>query len=222
MRKRIFLYFISVFTCIGCATSPKLSQFEKNKSQIEKVAVLPFEIIFTGKIPKKTNEEMLEVIKSEESIAYQSSFSKILALQNSGKNLSIQATQKTLDILESKDISIKESWRMHPQLLAEILEVDAVVKSRIKRKVELPNQKAQRRNTLIRVLNMSGVFSGSPVPLPQSNDPNAQNIKVDYVLVESRKGDILWKKSILWNGNKNIALAQKADLVNQNSYFIFP
>ena len=93
---------------------------------------------------------------------------------------------------------------------------------RIKRKVELPNQKAQRRNTLIRVLNMSGVFSGSPVPLPQSNDPNAQNIKVDYVLVESRKGDIVWKKSILWNGNKNIALAQKADLVNQNSYFIFP
>lgn len=222
MKKVIFLCFIGFFALSGCSSSKKYSSFGNNKSRIEKIAVLPFEIIFTGKIPREVDEQMLREIESEESIAFQSSFSKILLKQNSESSLSIQPTQKTLDILESKNISIKESWKIHPQQLAELLDVNAVVKSRVKRKIEIPNKKTLRRNTVIQVLNMSGIFSGVPAPLPGTNNPNAQNIKAEYVLVESTEGDIIWKKSTLWNGDKNIALPQKADLINQNSYFIFP
>ncbi len=222
MKKIIFLYFIGVFTLLGCSTSKKYSTFEKEKSNIEKIAVLPFEIIFTGKIPKAVDEQMLKEIELEESITFQNSFSKILFLQNEENNFSIQPAQKTLDILNSKNIEVKESWKIHPQQLAKILGVDAVVKSRIKRKIEIPSKNAQRRNTVIQILNISGIFSGVPAPLPQTQNSNFQNIKVDYVLVESREGDVIWKKSTIWNGDKNIALPQKADLVNQDSYFIFP
>ena len=222
MRKIIFLYFIALITLSGCSTSKKYSNFENNKSIIERIAVLPFEIIFTGKIPKTINSQMLEEIELEESITFQNSFSKILLSQNDENSFSIQSTQKTLDILNRKNIQVKDSWKMHPQELAKILEVDAVVKSRIKRKIETPNKKTLRRNTVIQILNISGIFSGAPAPLPQTHHPNFQNIKADYVLVESNEGDIIWKKSIAWSGDKNIALPQKADLVNQDSYFIFP
>lgn len=222
IKNIIFLYFIGILTLSGCSTSKKYSNFENDKSNIEKIAVLPFEIIFTGKIPKAVDEQMLEQIELEESITFQNSFSNILLSQNGEDNFSIQPFQKTLDILRSKNIHVKESWKMHPQQLAKILEVDAVVKSRIKRKIEMPNKKMQRRNTVIQILNISGIFSGVPAPLPQSRNSNFQNIKVDYVLVESKEGDIIWKKSTLWNGDKNIALPQKADLINQDSYFIFP
>ncbi|MFK8004908.1 MAG: hypothetical protein AB8H03_00995 [Saprospiraceae bacterium] len=222
MKNIIFLYFIGFLTLSGCSSNKKYSYFENNKSKIEKIAVLPFEIIFTGKIPKELDEQMLKEIEFEESITFQNSFSKILLNQNRESNFSIQPTQKTLDILNSKNISVKESWKIHPQQLAEILGVNAVVKSRVRRKIEIPNKKTLRRNTVIQILNISGIFSGAPAPLPPTSNPNTQNIKADYVLVESKEGDIIWKKSILWNGDKNIALSQKADLINQNSYFIFP
>ena len=222
IRKIVFLYFIGVLTLPGCSSSKKYSYFENNKSKIEKIAVLPFEIIFTGKIPKVVDEQMLEEIELDESITFQNSFSKILLSQNGENNFSLQSAQETLDILKSKNIQIRESWKIHPQQLAKILEVDAVVKSRIKRKIEIPNKNDRKRNTVIQILNISGIFSGVLAPLPQTNNSNFQHIKADYVLVESKGGDIIWKKSTLWNGDKNIALQQKADLVNQNSYFIFP
>lgn len=220
MKKIIFLYFVSILTLLGCSTTKNNSYFETNNSNIEKIAILPFEIIFTGKIPKLVDEQTLEEIAFEESVTFQSSFSKILLKQNIEDNFSIQPPQRTLDILISKNIRVQESWKIHPQQLAKILNVDAVVKSRIKRKIEIPSKKVRNHNTVIQILNISGVFSGAPVPLPQN--PNFQNINADYVLVESKRGEIIWKKSTIWNGDKNIALPQKADLVNQNSYFIFP
>jgi uncharacterized coiled-coil protein SlyX len=222
IRNIIIPYFIGFLTLFGCSTTKKYSHFENNQSNIEKIAVLPFEVIFTGKIPKAISEQMLEEIELEESIAFQNSFSNILLKQNVENNFSIQSAQKTLDILTSKNIRIKESWKMHPQQLAKILGVDAVIKSRIKRKVEVPNKKALRRNTIIQMLNISGIFLGGLPALPQTHNPNFQNIEVDYILVESKEGKIVWKKSILWSGDKNIALPQKADLVNQNAYFNFP
>ncbi|MFK7775934.1 MAG: hypothetical protein AB8F94_27670 [Saprospiraceae bacterium] len=221
-RNIILLYFISSLTLSGCSTTKNNSYFENDKSNIEKIAVLPFEIIFTGKIPKAVDEQMLEQIELEESVTFQNSFSKILIDQNDENSFSIQPVQKTLDILNNKNIQVRESWKMHPQQLAKILGVDAVVKSRIKRKIEIPNKKTQRHNTVIQILNITGIFSGVPAPLPQTQNPNFQNIKADYVLVESKEGDIIWKKSTSWSGDKNIALPQKADLINQNSYFIFP
>jgi hypothetical protein len=221
MRNITFLYFIGFLTLFGCSTTNKYSYSENNQSNIEKIAVLPFEIIFTGKIPKTINKQMLEEIELEESITFQHSFSNILLQQNVENNFSIQSAQKTLEILNSKNIPIKKSWKIHPQKLAKILGVDAVVKSRIKRKIEVPNKKALRRNTVIQILNITGIFSAGPTALPRTHNPNFQNIEADYVLVESKEGKIIWKKSTLWNGHKNIALPQKADLVNQDSYFIF-
>jgi hypothetical protein len=123
---------------IGSCTPYYLSsRFESITADHRRIAILPFEMRFTGLKPEKlTDEDVLE-LEEAESRAFQISFyHEILRSTKSGRKairVDLQDYQKTLDLLDGHNISIRDSWAIAPDELAKILDVDAVVRARIEK-----------------------------------------------------------------------------------------
>jgi hypothetical protein len=141
MRKKVFLLSIVLLVLFNQFCSRR---WRANPIFLEKtgnhriIAVLPFEMVFTGKKPKKLTPDQIREIEEAESLAFQASLYRLLCLEQ-GRNrhpiiIDIQPVEKTNDILDDQEISIRETWKMEPVELARILEVDAVVRTRVEKK----------------------------------------------------------------------------------------
>src|SRR5690606_126662 len=128
--------FVVLITISACQRKVYQSaQFEQQTMDHKKLAILPAEMIYTGKMPKDLLQEDLEAIEESESVAFQHSlYNSILRHANTRKyftTINFQNTGSTLQLLEKNNISIRESWKMNSDELAALLGVDAVVKMRI-------------------------------------------------------------------------------------------
>lgn len=102
------------------------------------IAVLPFEMVFIGKKPKKLSHQQVAKLREVESIAFQKSFYSALMHHKIDSShpirIDIQPVGKTNRILDRHGISIRDSWAMDPQELAHLLRVDAVVRTRVEKR----------------------------------------------------------------------------------------
>ncbi|MCP4154907.1 MAG: hypothetical protein GY757_44705 [bacterium] len=150
------------------------------------VAVLPFEMIFTGKKPKKLSVSEIQKIEEVESIAFQSSLYR--SLSRHYYRVNIQPVKQTNRILDANNIGIRESWEADPQDLAQLLNVDAVIRTRVIKKRYMSN------------LASFGIEIGSIILNEILDDsifalfiPNqTKRIKAESVIVNGMDGDILW------------------------------
>jgi hypothetical protein len=115
--------------------SPRLAERPADR---DTVAVLPFEMVFTGKAPKDLSAAQILAIEEAESHAFQHSFYNRLLDRSSAtrKNpilVRIQPIDATNSILDEEGISIRESWEMPAEELAEILGVDAVIRTTVQK-----------------------------------------------------------------------------------------
>ena len=143
--KRIYSSSNLIFLCVivlllflpGCKTYFIADNFEERTSDHQTFAVLPFEMVFTGKKPEKLTEEDVMVIGDAESKAFMVSFyNEILRSTKGGRKpirVDVQHYDKTLSILEENGIDIRSSWKEDPGKLADMLGVDAVIKGRIQK-----------------------------------------------------------------------------------------
>lgn len=129
----LFLLLIS-----GCARYFIAGDFNQKTLRHKSIAVLPVEMIFTGNQPKNMTSEDIQKIEEAESKAFMiSMYNEILRSTKNGKKplrVDVQSFTKTLSILEEKNISVRQTWRMSPVELSNILGVDAVVQSRVTKK----------------------------------------------------------------------------------------
>lgn len=102
------------------------------------IAILPAEMIFTGKLPKELTPEEIKTIEENESRAFQESLvNGVLRYANGRReylSISIQDAVTTNKILEENNISIRDAWTANDKKLATLLGVDAVVRMRIQKK----------------------------------------------------------------------------------------
>lgn len=221
MMKYKILYFISLLGFFSCSSNKKFSQNAKSKSKIETIAVLPFEVITTGRVPRNFAPEEVQTIEVAEGLTYQKALASHLAQPNidTYEKRKIQPIAQTLKLLEANNIGVRKSWKTHPQKLANILGVDAVVKSRIKRKLLKPKKEnTAAKNVASQVINQMGIL---PVPIMPNANGNLQTIQADYVLVRKKDGDIIWRDSYKWKGDKNMPLEPLASQVNQKASLSF-
>ena len=99
------------------------------------IAILPFEMVFAGKLPSGLTEQGALEIEEQESLAFQASLYNAL-LEHSGVGpgriyIEIQPIGRTNRILAREGVPLREAWQMAPEELARMLEVDAVVSSRV-------------------------------------------------------------------------------------------
>lgn len=131
----LFLLTISWFSC-----SPKYYEtaaYENYAGEHQTIAILPSQTITTGRIPEEMAKEMIEQVEENESLAFQIAIFDEVA-QRSGRRdgeilINLQHYTETNAKLEEAGIGFRESWTMSPTKLAEVLGVDAVVRTSIRK-----------------------------------------------------------------------------------------
>jgi hypothetical protein len=221
MKKTIpYLLFVCTLISTGCSRKNYANSFFYQQTLNHKtIAVLPAEMIFTGKQPKDLSEEDIKKIEEEESRQFQMSlYSSILRHANSGRYymfVNVQDISKTINSLQEKEISIRDSWKMDASKLAELLGVDAVVKMQVTKKRYMSDKASYGvsvARSIIREIPISG-----KIPIPR-NLGKTEDISA-YCSVVS-KDVTLWnnhyKSSADWDNPSNVIIENITNSFGEN------
>lgn len=176
--------------------SPRLAQREAARDTI---AVLPFEMVFTGKVPADVSHDQILAIEEAESLAFQHSFYNRLLDRSSvtRKNpilVHIQPIASTNRILSESGIGVRESWHLPAEELADTLRVDAVIRTRVVKERYLSDVASYGTEVGIEVLHRATEGKADwliPPGLTRTHD-----IHADSALVSCSDGDLLWKVEV--------------------------
>jgi hypothetical protein len=137
MQQKTFQFslFLAVFALatVACNRFHKSPEFLDKTATHKTVAILPYQMIITGRLPKDLTPEMKEKIEAAESVAFQRNFyNQIHTVSTRRKQLTVivQPVEKTNQILLDNGISPTASWEKDPQALAQMLGVDAVIRNK--------------------------------------------------------------------------------------------
>ncbi len=191
------IWLLAGFALLGFAACTPYyisSTFESQSAQHQTIAVLPFEMQFTGVQPERLTESDILELETAESRAFQISFhNELLRSTRSGRKalrVSIQDYHKTLRLLRHHDIDIRESWYMAPEELAALLEVDAVVRARIQKARYMSDLASYGIEVGMHVIRVLTQYWAGPWFPPISNRSKA--VLADYSLYDGEEGTVLW------------------------------
>jgi hypothetical protein len=151
------------------------SYFDQQTSHHKIVAVLPAEMIFTGKQPEGLRFEDIEKIEENESVNFQQAlYNAILRHANTRKyftRVNLQDISTTERILKDHNLSVINTWKMDDKELAEMLKVDAIVRLRIQKQRYMSDMASYGISVGKQIVYNTGI--GSKIPLPSV--PNKTN-----------------------------------------------
>ena len=226
MKKRIKpLVLLLISTIIFCCTPFFISHdFEIQTAGHQEIAILPFEMIYTGLIPEKLTEEDLILIEEAESVAFMTSYyNEVLRSTRSGKKpirVKIQHYKNTLQVLDEKGINIFESWDMRTEELAKILQVDAVLRGSIEKNQLIPDLESFGIDIGIHIINIltdNSLWPWIPFSLTKSKE-----VKTNYSLVNGQDGSTLWSIAYEIEADWRSPANEIIDDVNRRSSKKFP
>src|SRR5687768_1953083 len=126
-----------LFSFSSCHRYYTSSSFGEKTIKHKKIAILPPQLVVTGNLPKNLSISYLEELEEKESKLFQEAlYNNVLKRGNTGKyalNVMVQPYTNTLAALEKGGVGIRESWTMDDKELAELLGVDAVVRTSIQK-----------------------------------------------------------------------------------------
>jgi len=170
MKKALPL-FLLLLTWIVFSCSHKyyaVSYFDQQTANHKIVAILPAEMIFTGKQPDNLKPEDLSKIEEQESKSFQQAlYNSILRYANSRTyftRINLQDLATTERILNEHSINPKESWKKDDKELAAMLGVDAVVRMRIQKQRYMSDMASYGISLGKQIIYNTGVASKIPLP----------------------------------------------------------
>ncbi len=172
MKKIVpFLFVAIILVSVSCSRKYYTSSFfEQQTAGHRIIAVLPSEIVLTGKQPEQLTPEQIAQIEEEESKAFQLAlYSNILQHANSRKyymSVGVQDVHKTMSVLEENGISLRESWKLDDKKLASLLGVDAVVRMQIRKKRYMSDYASYGVTIAKDVISQTPL--GNKLPIPRS------------------------------------------------------
>jgi hypothetical protein len=180
------------------------------------IAVVPFQMIFKGKKPKKLSVRQIREIEESESLAFQDSLHRLLFRQSvkhrNPIRINIQDVDKTNDILEKKGIEIRDTWGMNSEELASILQVDAVVRTRVIKHRYMSGLASFGVEVGNAVLN--AILEDTPLQIFVPNP--TKKIHAECSLDNGRDGTVLWEIDV----NENIDWRLSAnDIIDHINHF---
>lgn len=170
MKKIIPALLLTVFIILAsCSRKYYTSSFfDQQTANHRIIAVLPPEIVFTGKQPKELTEDTIAKIEEEESRAFQLSlYSNILRYANYGKYymfVGVQDINKTMNTLDENHISIRNSWKMDDKKLSALLGVDAIVRMQVTKKRYMSDYASYGVSVARNVIRESPFNNKLPIP----------------------------------------------------------
>ena len=146
------------------------SNFSEKTESHKVVAILPAEIIFSGKQPKNQSPEAIAKAEERESIDFQYALmNSILRHANTRKyitTVNFQDINTTQKILEQNNISVRDSWKKDDNELAKLLGVDAVIRMNIRKQRYMSDEASYGVDVAKQIVYKTGI--GSKVPVPNS------------------------------------------------------
>lgn len=207
----------------GCKSYFVAVDFDTRTANHKTIAILPFEMIFTGVKPEKLTQADMDTIAVAESKAFMISFyNEVLRSTRSGRDpirVDVQHFDKTLSLLQSHNMAIRSSWTADPGQLAQLLGVDAVVKSRIEKHrlmSDLASYGIDMGMHILGILSNNAIWFWLPSDLAKSNE-----IKSNCSLVDD-KGTTLWSISFEDNADWSEPANKIIDNINRRSAKNFP
>ena len=197
MKKNLLPGFIAIFILFLFSCSNKnytASNFEEKTVNHKVVAILPAEVIFSGKQPKNLSPDAIAKAEERESIDFQYALmNSILNHANTKKyitTVNFQDINTTLKILEKNSISVRDSWNKDDNELAKLLGVNSVIRMNIRKQRYMSDEASYGVGVAKQIVYKTGI--GSKVPVPSS-------VGKTYDIYASC--NLLSDNQTLWNDN---------------------
>jgi hypothetical protein len=172
--------------------SPELA---RRPAADETVAVLPFVMVLEGKAPPEMTVEQIEAIEDAESLIFQKSFYLRLLDRSSVHRkkpilVKIQPPESTNALLAEAGIGVRESWNLPAPQLAEILGVDVVVRTSIRKTRYLSDLSSFGIDVGLSVLvDATEGAAGAWIP---AGATTTHDIFAESAIEDGSTGEVLW------------------------------
>jgi hypothetical protein len=203
MRKLYCAVFITILLAACSGSKFTVSNFKEKTTQHKKIAVLPFRVIYTGKVPETIKPTDVFTLEFAEGKAFQKSlYNDLLNQLGEGKNsikIDIQPTDKTNKLLQQSGVDYLRLDSASPNVLCKELGVDAVVLSVVEKEHFLTNLEPFGVVLTKGLLNrLYGEKTDLNDDLPQipGNAARTYSIKSASQLKNGADGVLLWKNTL--------------------------
>jgi hypothetical protein len=222
---KLFKYsYIFTIILISCTPFFISHDFEIQTAYHKNIAILPFEMNYTGIIPDELDEHAISEIEEAESKAFMTSYyNEMLRSTRSGKKpirVNIQHYKDTFRTLTENDISIIESWDMKAENLASLLQVDAVLRGHIEKNQLITDLESLGIDVGLHILNI--ITENALWPWIPYNLTKSKEIKANYSLLDGQDGATLWSIAYEIEADWRSPSEQIIDNVNRRSSKKFP
>jgi len=180
-------------------------------SQASTVAIIPFEVIYTGNTPRGLTREDMAKIDREERLAFQNGLYRWVGHRWNKKPVAIQNISVTNAKLLEADINIYEIEKHNPQHIAIILGVDAVFVSSVIKHRYRSDEASMAIDIGTDLLRQSGVINGRPIS-SKTND-----VRLSVSLVTRQDGSSIWRHSREGVANWDYPPAHSIDRVSRRT-----
>src|ERR1043165_5594184 len=144
MKKALPLILFSTLVISSCSHKNYVSYFDQQTANHKIVAVLPAEMIFTGKQPENLTPEDIKKIEETESKNFQYAlYNSIMRYANSNKyytRINLQDLVVTQKFFDDHGLSYQDIWKKDDKELTSLLGVDAVVRMHIREQRYMSDQ----------------------------------------------------------------------------------
>lgn len=160
------------------------------------LAILPVETITTGRIPANLDQPAIDAIEEAESIAFQVSlYNQLSRRSGTGSGdvrVNFQHFSQTNAFLEEAGIDIREAWNRPPLELADILNVDAVIKTTVQKEHYLTDLESFGVAVAATVISLA---TDSYWPWMVHSRARTSDVQVSCSVLESTQGIAVWSTS---------------------------
>jgi hypothetical protein len=197
MKKNLLLpaALFSFLAIISCSSSRNATDdFKQATANHQVVALLPIQLTYSGELPKEIKPDELKALQEQESGKIQEQLYFELLRNNhprkkSSKLITYQSLQTTNSILQEKGISTEDIYKKDAREIASLLNVDAVLFTKVDRRILIADKTNIAINAGQRTVDWVLSAAGKNVRTP--NLP-AGRIYFSIALNEGEKGNTIW------------------------------
>ncbi len=201
----------------------QVKSFKDKTSDHQSIAILPVEMVLSGLKPFDLSKEDIQKQEEAESKAFQISIHNELRKKREntkkGPHITMQKPATTVKLIEEK-MSVRESWDKSPEEMAELLGVDAVVKTRIEKKRYFSDLASYGIDVASKVIGL--LAKNLPVFLAGQDLKKSNDIYGRYELLDGETGEILWSISQEKAANYKRPADEVIDGLNEQAVKSFP
>lgn len=219
--KRIYLsslLLLFILALVSCARDFTTPVFNSKTVGHRMVAILPFQMVYTGKQDPKLGPDDIRKINEAEAQAFQRALHNQLLRQSGSKKkhikIEFQTPERTNRILADSGIVPMDAWKETPERLAQILGVQSIIFTKVEKEKFLTDLESYGLTIAGEILEKIPLPEGLEIPM--GADPQRYNrtyrIKMDCQLLNGVDGSLLWKlpmdTDIDWNSRANEVIEQ--------------